>query len=574
MIRSIRANRASFRQVELTPGLNVVMADRTKDSTKKDSRNGLGKSTLVEIIHFALGGKGDALKPLEGWAFTVGLRLGDRNLDVTRAVDDARKVVVTGDIDGLEVGRRVGGGLTISAGDWTQLLGRLMFGLPDREAMGEWSPTFRSLISYFVRHGKDAYSSPFRHFPAQKEWDIQVANAFLLGLSWEDAQAWQVMREKAKALDALKGAAKSGVLAGLTGSVGELEAEKVRLQERATQAEAALRSFKVHPQYREMEAAASAFTTEIHALNNENIADRNLATYYRKSFDEVVDPEPSDVIRVYEEAGLVLPELVRKRLDEVKDFHARLVGNRRTFLSNEVSRIERGIAEREGKIRELSDRRAAILGVLNEHGALEEFTRLQQLHLDTVAAIRDLETRIANLKRVEVGKSVLKVEQEQLYQRASADYEEREPARRKAIRYFNSHSEALYEVPGNLVIEVTHSGFKFDVEIERARSTGIGNMKIFCYDLTLAQLWSGRPASPGTLVHDSLIFDGVDERQIAGAIQRAAAVAKSDGFQYICTINSDAVPYREFTSSFDFDSHVRLRLTDESPEGCLLGVRF
>lgn len=574
MIRTVRANRASFREVEFTPGLNVVMADRTKDSTKKDSRNGLGKSTLVEIIHFALGGKGTALKPLAGWAFTVGLRLGGRELAVTRTVDDPRKVVVTGDVHGLEVGRRQGDGLVASVADWTELLGLLMFDLTPRARLGEWSPTFRSLISYFVRQGKDAYSSPFRHFPKQQEWDVQVANAFLLGLSWEDAQAWQVIREKAKALDALRAAAKSGVLAGLTGSMGELEAEKVRLQEQASREATALRTFKVHPQYRELEATASRLTGEIHALNNENVAERNLAAYYRQSLEDVVEPEPSDVVRVYEEAGLVLPDLVRRRLDEVKEFHVRLVGNRRAFLSNEVSRIDRGIAERDERIRNLSNRRASTLAVLQEHGALEEFTLLQRAHLDTLAAVQDLESRVINIKKVDVGKSVLKVEQEQLYQRASADYEEREPARRRAIRHFNSHSEALYELPGRLVIEVTHTGFKFDVEIERARSTGIGNMKILCYDLTIAQLWAGRKATPGTLVHDSLIFDGVDERQISGALQRAAAVAKQDGFQYICTINSDAVPYDEFPASFDFDSHVRLRLTDESPEGCLLGVRF
>lgn len=574
MIRCIKANRASFREVEFTTGLNVVMADRTMESTTKDSRNGLGKSTLVEIIHFALGGKSGALKPLEGWVFTVGLRIGGRDLEVTRAIDDARKVSVTGDVAGLEVGRRRGDILTASVADWSELLGILMFDLPPRPELGEWSPTFRSLISYFVRHGKDAYSTPFKHFPTQKEWDIQVANAYLLGLSWEDAQAWQGLREKSKALDALKMAAKSGVLSRLTGTVGELEAEKVRLEERASREGAALRVFKVHPQYRDMETAASQLTAEIHALNNDNVADRNLVAYYRNSLAEVVEPEPADVIRVYEEAGVILPALVRRRLDEVKEFHARLVGNRRAFLSNEVSRIDSRIAEREVKVRELSDRRASILAVLNEHGALEEFTRLQQAQLATLGTIRDLESRIANLKQVDVGRSVLRGELEHLYQRASQDYEEREPARRRAIQLFNSHSEALYAVPGNLVIEVTHSGFKFDVEIERARSAGIGNMKILCYDLTLAQLWTRRPASPGTLVHDSLVFDGVDERQIAGALQRAAEVAAQDNFQYICTINSDAVPYDEFTESFDFDSYLRLRLTDESPEGCLLGVRF
>ncbi|NER51274.1 MAG: AAA family ATPase, partial [Symploca sp. SIO1A3] len=54
-IRAIRCNQASFQEVEFSSGFNVILADRTEESTSKDSRNGLGKSTLIEIIHFCLG---------------------------------------------------------------------------------------------------------------------------------------------------------------------------------------------------------------------------------------------------------------------------------------------------------------------------------------------------------------------------------------------------------------------------------------------------------------------------------------------------------------------------------------
>ncbi len=74
MIHAITANQPSFRTVQLTPGLNVILADRTEDSSNKDTRNGLGKSTLIEIVHFCLGarvssGKGLAIPALENWEF-------------------------------------------------------------------------------------------------------------------------------------------------------------------------------------------------------------------------------------------------------------------------------------------------------------------------------------------------------------------------------------------------------------------------------------------------------------------------------------------------------------------------
>jgi len=52
MIRSITANKESFKTITFEKGMNIILADRTKESTKKDSTNGFGKSTLIEIIHF------------------------------------------------------------------------------------------------------------------------------------------------------------------------------------------------------------------------------------------------------------------------------------------------------------------------------------------------------------------------------------------------------------------------------------------------------------------------------------------------------------------------------------------
>lgn len=123
-------------------------------------------------------------------------------------------------------------------------------------------------------------------------------------------------------------------------------------------------------------------------------------------------------------------------------------------------------------------------------------------------------------------------------------------------------------------MDITDSGYKFDVDIQRSGSRGIDSMKVFCYDLVLAELWDKKERSPGFLIHDSVIFDGVDERQRALGLQLAAKKAERLGFQYICTLNSDMAPYNEFDGDFRLDRYVRLTLTDEKPDGGLLGIRF
>ena len=157
---------------------------------------------------------------------------------------------------------------------------------------------------------------------------------------------------------------------------------------------------------------------------------------------------------------------------------------------------------------------------------------------------------------------------------AEIDFDERRSARKRAILAFNDHSNRLYKAPGKLVIDIKNGLYRFDVEIERSNSSGIDRMKIFCYDMMLAGLWSGRPASPGFLVHDSDLFEGVDSRQTAKALQVAEAESREGQFQYICTMNTDDVPADYFDRGFGFDSLVAMTLTDKDADGGLLGIRF
>lgn len=203
-----------------------------------------------------------------------------------------------------------------------------------------------------------------------------------------------------------------------------------------------------------------------------------------------------------------------------------------------------------------------------------EYENLRKLSDKDRISLGILENQIREIQGLEQRKSQLRIEQEQLQQRMRDDYDERIAQRQRAIALFNSNSEMIYDVQGTLIINVADTGFKFDVVIKRDGSDGIGNMKVFCYDLMLAELWSEKPRSPKFLIHDSIIFDGVDERQVKNALELAANTSREQSFQYICTLNSDNVPRTEFSEDFNFDQYVRLILTDDTEEGGLLGVRF
>ena len=582
MIHSVRCDKPSFKNIEFKPGFNVILAERTKESTKKDSRNGLGKSTLIEIIHFCLGGnKGETLnKPeLKGWAFTLDLDLGKKRYSVTRNTSEQNKIIIDGDCSGWpikpETDKKIGEKV-LSSKDWNRVLGVLMFGLQLSYPDLEYVPTFRSIISYFVRRNgaRGGFLDPFQQYKSQLEWDKQVNNAFLLGLNWEYATKWQVLKDRVEVINQIKKEAKTGILKNLMGTIGELEALKIRLESQVKQEQEELTSFKVHPQYKKIEDEANELTAKNHEMVNFNITDKRMLEYYEGSLKEESEAKPEAVTKMYEEAGVILPKALTKRIDDVLAFHKQVVTNRKEFLILEIERLKKDIAEREQQINNFTASRAELLKILQTHGALTEFTHLQEKHQQAVAEIKELNIRLDNLRKFEEGKTSITVDQALLQRQASTDYAERKSQREQAILLFNSNSKALYEAPGILSIDVSKTGYKFSVTIERSGSFGIGNMKIFCYDLMLAQMWAKKAKSPIFLIHDSILFADVDERQKALALELATKESEKCDFQYICTLNSDTLPTKDFSKDFKLEQYVRRRFTDAREDGGLLGIRF
>lgn len=213
--------------------------------------------------------------------------------------------------------------------------------------------------------------------------------------------------------------------------------------------------------------------------------------------------------------------------------------------------------------------------VLRSGGALEHYTSLREEAGRAEAEVETLRQRLETAERIESTKADLDIERANLTKELRDDIREREAIIREAVLTFESLSESLYEKAGSLTISETGNGPQFEVHIEGQRSKGITNMQIFCFDLMLTELSIKQGRGPGFLIHDSHLFDGVDERQVAKALQLGAERAEAAGFQYIVTMNSDALPKEGFQRGFDIQSHVMdTKLTDATDTGGLFGLRF
>ena len=81
------------------------------------------------------------------------------------------------------------------------------------------------------------------------------------------------------------------------------------------------------------------------------------------------------------------------------------------------------------------------------------------------------------------------------------------------------------------------------------------------------------------LCHDSRLFGNIDPRQRAELFRIVDRYCHENGVQYICSLAKDqlasihaAMPQEEYERIFRDEAFI-LRLTDESPEGKLLGIQ-
>lgn len=571
MIHTIYSDLPSFKTLNLNPGLNVLLAQKSSGATQKQTRNRAGKTSVVELIHFLLGGKSDSkhglfeVDALRDHNFGMVFDLGGAPVQIERSGGNKAKIHVSRPPNGKRE--------TISNPEWTRRLGKEMFGLdnlPDR------APTFRSLFPYFARRqNSGAFTTPEKQATMQQTGDYQMALMYLLGLDWPIAADWQQVRDREKTLAELRKAAGTGAFGSIIGKAADLRTQLVLAEGRLKALQGDLTNFKVLDRYRELEEEASQLTRDLNTFANQNTLDFATICDIQSALAAEVPPALSDLEQVYRSAGVELPQdLIKQRYDDVRAFHESVVRNRQSYLQSELTAAQTRIAARERDKAHCDNRRAEIMNILQSHGALEQFQHLQAESSKQAALVESLRQRFEAAETLEGTKTELDIERNQLMLRLRRDFSEQSPRLVDAISAFEEISSRLYESAGSMLIEETQNGPQLKFPMQGSRSKGIKNMQIFCFDMMLMRLCHQRGMGPKFLVHDSHLFDGVDGRQVIRALRVGAQAASELGFQYFATMNEDDA-FKETETNFDLRNYIlQPKLTDSTHNGGLFGARF
>lgn len=578
MIQELRSDDPRFKALTFGAGLNILLADRVDDEESASSsvkqrrtRNGAGKSSVIDLVHFLLAGRPDgALKAdaLAGWGFTgefrgpLGIALGiDRSL-ANPGVVQRRSGVRAGQLSTTALAQELGD-------DWFRL----------GEKQGPGGPSFRQMMPYFARRRRDGgYDHPVRSSRSQTPAASEVNLAHLFGLDAEIVRQLHVARAALKQNDSARKILRDLDKAASGSTRADLEAQLSARIAAASLARNSLKakidSFNVLPAFRELERELSSLHQEARDLSDADVLDQEVIELNLRALGTEEPTTPPNLEALFGEANVVFPDLVARRYDEVAQFHARLVENRREHLESEIGAARHRIETRKSARENVEARRRSITASLRVSGPAEELLALRDELSTREAEVRNLEGRLAEARSLDERGEALERDIDEAIRALKADRRERSSIVNEASTTFSSISQRLYERPGELAISATEAGLKFLPSTPFDHSAGVMSMEIFCFDWTIATLCAKRGMGPGFLVHDSHLFEPVDGRQFGKALALGARLAEETGVQYIVTLNSDELQRAEIESGEVLQSYVvEPRLSDQ-PNGGLFGIRF
>lgn len=578
-LSSLGSSDNRFKSLEFTSGLNILVADRTEASAQGESRNSVGKTSFVKILRYVMGGD---LPPefktpeLAGHSFYAKLLLPsldgavEEEVTVTRPVSPTTRVQITG---WSAVAERQ----PIPVDEWRALQLQHLFCVPDDVAR----PTPDQLWGQLVR---TFFGTPTKVYQVEADWESGVRIGHLLGLSPGILAKSGELDQLTKQGKAIRKAVREGALTHLTLDESKLRAQLANVRRQRDRAQESLSVFQVDEQYAEHQREADRLTASIQRLNDEGLAlqrrSRELAIALRDECDSAEDAAlKAKLTRVYNELGVVLPELVGRRFDEVFEFHQSVVRNRRIFLQQELDSATARLHGIDAERRTRDAERSKILRLLRETVALDTFLAVQSDLATLEADVADLERRVNAAASISQINDRVKLKTAELVASVRRELHERSSSLDESISLFDELGSEIYtDREATLLVAPTDKGIlKVTPQVSGDASTGVRSVETFMFDMTclIAAMKSNR--APHILVHDSHLFDAIDGRQIASCLNISARLAKQYDFQYIVTLNSDFIGLVETQSDGAFDAEpfiMATRLTDATDDGGLFGFRF
>lgn len=570
---SLKSNLTNFKSIYFKKGLNVIVGERTDPNNKdtKDSYNGVGKSLIIEIIHFCFG--------------------SNKISAFSKNIPEAEFYLEFKDEEGIihEIKRECSSKQDIYL-DQVKYETLTKF----HEEMSKYTfpnvniqkgITFRSLFARFVRRYKNNYTKYYNFVKSEPPYNENLVNSFLLGLDTSIFEKKKINKDNTTTLTNAKKSLQEDKLLNqyfkgnkdIKFKLSELKDQKERLEKNISE-------FKVAENYYEKKKEADKLSLQKKELVNKIFINERNVNKIKETSDVEIKLQASDLIKLYEEAEIVFEDKIVKSIKEVSDFHNNLLLNRKNNFQKKLDLLEKENSKLKIELIQLSNELNTLLSFLDKHGALNEYVLLNETYRKISDQYEKLLDYNKLLKEYEYELSMKKKDREDIkieikeYLDSSSDIQE------ELMDVFKSFSKEFYkDKSSGLSINPNYRNNKvsWDIhaDIEDDSSDGVNEVLIYSFDFTL---FTVNKEKINFMIHDSRLFTNMDPRQRYTALVLANEyLEKNPDKQYIVSLNEDMIiSMRDMVDTKDYkeieniilDSKI-LTLKDDLPINKLLGFQ-
>ncbi|EGK8008380.1 DUF2326 domain-containing protein [Campylobacter lari] len=538
----LSSNCSTFQPIDFKDGLNIIVGEKTKNN--KETSNGVGKSLSLRCIDFLFG--------------------KDKNVDEIKNILQQKDIVLNLSFSQNEKIHFVERSYDkiffdekeISLKEYTEILYKLNLQniIPSSDSI----LSFRNIFSRFFRI--QSFKNPIEQIEKEKVFQNNYVNAFLLKLNLD------YLNQKSKLK--IKQEENNKIIQQLNEYEQENNKEnELELQERLKELTSNLSNFKIAENYYDLEKKLNDITYTIEQMRNEKLFKERQLKNKQKIIDlnKQFDIDIDRISNVYREVQFFFEKSTIEHIEAVKKFHDELFYNRRAKAERDKKALQIEISILAEDIKKMDDERSILYKELENKGALNEYQSL----------LKEKEKIIEQLEKTQrIKKLVVDLKQKQadikleidIFKRELLNFEnEIDVQINKLGLLFREISSNFYtNNKGYLDIKINNSFkterlYDINARIDADKSNGVNNMKVFIYDMLIYKL---NPKLIGFVGHDNLLFDSIDERQIAIALK----YVNDNLDQYICSIHdtkfNEASKYA-IENNFNLEEHVCVKLSEK-----------
>jgi uncharacterized protein YydD (DUF2326 family) len=581
-----------LKPIRFESGINLILGKYTGEK-EQTGINGIGKSSLVRLIDFAL--LSNAAEKIFSQSKYDFLRAEKHNIVLEFRVENKSYYIkrTFGKGDDVLFGDSTSNLEKYSKTELKSLLTNKFFPITNQEVYFE-GERYGTLMDFYI---KDDLENQERIDPlsfssgTSNQTSKAIFNFFLLGLPTRFILQFEELQAEYNQFRSTITGLEDKLKADYGKSIEEYRSERSKIDKNISLLEKSIKDYRFLENYKNIEAKLVEITTQINEkLKNYHIHNRKLKKI-KESFQFAQELDLQQIQKMYNEMIATFGDLVSKSIEEIALFKKEILENRNKFLVKKESELQNTINSILSEISNLEDERSALYKKLEEKGALESITNTyEQLTVEKTRLTENLQI-IKQVDELQEMLANLNVSISQVKRDIALDLKKYEDEVEKlrtlfleilqnAISLDENETTGFFDIASNVDSPRNQLPLKIEIKIPKADALGQSRLKIVAYDL-LVFLKNIRINSPFPrfLIHDGVYHGIALNTKIKALNYIYRQYLANPTFQYFVTFNEDEIyipkEKASIVGSFEFDiENIKIAEFTDKPLGMLFKRDF